>query len=185
MSIFSDEVYKNEFGSCAFLAGAIEVLTGNLDVNVHNAGIQYESLAVDVFCIPTDDEINIRKLVCERLQLHIKEEGVPKSRENLIEVPSKMHIDFMTSPKTMKDTSFDLYHKSQWQIEREKLETAINNYCREVEFYLGKPKEVFKVTRDTIYNNEIMRYIYYSILYDIVFVRFEEHLLMFVRGSAE
>lgn len=86
--MFNDEVYLTEYGSCAFVAGAIEVITGNLDVAMYNAGVRYEALAAEL------------------------------------------------------------------------LEKAISNYCREIEYYLG-------------------------ILFDIVFVRFEEHLLMLLRGSAE
>lgn len=180
--MFNDEVYQNEYGSCAFVAGVIEVLTGDLGVAMYKAGVRYEALAADVICIPTDAEFDINELVCERLQKLIMEEGNPESVEKQLEEAKELHIETVASPKSMKDAIMDLYCNSQWKIDRDELEEAINNFCREVEYYLGKPKEVFMAS---INKDEVMRYVYYSILFDIVFVRFEKHLLMLVRGSTE
>ena len=183
--MFNDEVYLNEYGSCAFVAGAIEVITGNLDVAMYNAGVRYEALAADVICIPTDAEFDINQLVCERLQKLIRDESNPEKIGKQLEEAKRLHIETMVSDKSMKDAIMDLYHDSQWKIDNDLLEETISNYCREIEYYLGKPKEVIGVSADTIRKAELIGYVYLWVLFDMVFVRFEEHLLMFLRGSVE
>jgi len=183
--MFNDEVYENEFGKCAYLAGAIDVITGDLSVAFYNAGVQYEALAADVFCIQADAEVDINQLVCERLEKHVREEFCDSRTDKRLEDAKQLRVETIACAKSMKDAIIDLYRVSQWDIDMSKLEAATESYCADVKYYLGEPIEVFTVTDETIRNAEILGYIYLHALFDIVFVRFKQHVVMFLRGSVE
>lgn len=183
--MFNDEVYENEFGKCAYLAGAIEVITGQLDVAIYNAGVRYEALAADVFCIQADAEADINRLVHERLEKVIREDFDDSRMDEWLEEAKQLNLKTVACEKSMKESIIDLYRISQWEVDMTKLEEATESYCRDVQYYLGEPKEVFTVTEEAIRSAEILGYVYLWMLFDIVFVRFEEHMLMFLRGSVE
>lgn len=182
--MFKDEVYENEFGKCAFLAGAIEVITSNLDVAIQNAGVRYEALAADVFCTQAD-EVEIKQLVCDRLEKLIREDFGDARMDEWLEMVKQLRLEPVAYGKSMRDALMDLYGVSQWEIDRLKLEVAVESYCRDVQYYLGEPKTVFTVTEETMRNAEIIGRVYLGMLFNIVFVRFEQHMLMFLRGSVE
>lgn len=69
-----DEIYENRFGKCAYLAGVIRVIGDTLAMATAKAGVKFETLASDVFCMEGNKESVINDLVRERLEKLIREE---------------------------------------------------------------------------------------------------------------
>lgn len=173
-----DELYSNEYGSCAYFAGATRVLTDNLDMALYEAGVKYEALASDVFCIDKLDEIIIKK--------HLKERIVKLIVEN-IEDKLDAELDKMKIKNThmsMQETIFG-YYKDRLDCDKDKINSAIEKYSKDTEYYLGKPKKVYEADKDTIDGCGILSSTYLGILFNVVFVEYEKHMLMFLHGSCE
>lgn len=183
-----DDTYENEFGKCAFLAGAMETLTGDLDVKFYNAGVKYEALASDVFCIG-DGNVSVNKLVKERLKKLIEGEYSGDREKRMLQEADRLNLKLQSSDKTMKDAILDLYENLagvEWtKIDKVRMEKAVDEYCIHTSNYLGKPQKVFEVTEESFKSAYILGEIYLGMIFNVIFVKFESHLLMFLRGSCE
>lgn len=183
-----DETYENEYGKCAFVSGALEALTGDLDVKFYNAGVKYEALASDVFCIGNGD-IPVNKLVKERLMKLIEGEYSGDREKRMLQEADRLNLKLQSSDKSMKDAILDLYENladAEWtKIDEVQMEKAVDEYCIHTNNYLGKPQEVFEVTDESFKSAYILGEVYLGMLFNVIFVKFEKHLLMFLRGSCE
>lgn len=173
-----DELYSNEYGSCAYFAGAIRVLTDNLDMALYEAGVKYEALASDVFCIDKLDEIIIKKHLKERIVNLIEEDIEDKLDAEL----DKMKIN--NTHMSMQETIFG-YYKDRLDCDKDKIKSAIEKYFKDVEYYLGKPKKVYEAHKETLDMCGLVSNSYLGILFNLVFVEYDKHMLMFVHGSCE
>lgn len=173
-----EELYSNEYGSCAYLAGAVRVLTDNLDVALYEAGVKYEALASDVFCIGGFDEATIKTLVKERIMNLIEENVDDKLDAEL----GRMKIE--NTHMYMQETIFG-YYKDRLDCDKDKIKTEIDKYSKNVEYYLGKPINVYEADKETLDMCGLVSNTYLGILFNLVFVEYEQHMLMFVHGSCE
>lgn len=173
-----DELYNNEYGSCAYFAGATRVLTDNLDMALYEAGVKYEALASDVLCIDKLDEIIIKKHLKERI-VNLIEENI----EDKLDVELE-NMKIKNTHMSMQGTIFG-YYKDRLDCDKDKIKSAIEKYSKDVEYYLGKPKNVFEAEKRTLDMCGLVSSCYLGILFNLVFVEYEEHMLMFVHGSCE
>ncbi len=173
-----DELYNNEYGSCAYIAGAIRVITDNFDMALYEAGVHYEALAGDVFCIDELDENTIKKHIKERIT-NLVDENIDEKLD--VEV-DKLKIENVNI--SMQETIFR-YYKDRLDCDKENVNAAIEKYSKHVEYYLGKPKNVYEADKDTIDGCGTLSSAYLGILFNVVFVEYEKHMLMFLHGSCE
>lgn len=173
-----DELYSNEYGSCAYVAGAIRVVTDNFDMALYNAGVHYEALAGDVFSIDGLDEISIKKHIKERVS-NLVVENITEELDVELE---KMKINNTHMP--MQETIFE-YYKDRIDCDKDKIKDAIEKYSKDVEYYLGKAKNVYEADNETLDMCGLVSNSYLGILFNLVFVEYEKHMLMFVHGSCE
>ncbi|MBR3833864.1 MAG: hypothetical protein IKJ73_06075 [Lachnospiraceae bacterium] len=185
MTIFSDErdeLYNNEYGSCAYIVGAIRVITDNFDMALYEAGVHYEALASDVFCIDGLDESIIKKHIIERIRNLVEDKLEDNFDEKLLAEIEK--LDIKPTNMSMQETIFR-YYKNRLDCDNEKVKATTEKYAKGVEYYLGKPKNVYEADKDTIDVCGILSSAYLGILFNIVFVEYEKHMLMFLHGSCE
>ena len=185
MTIFSDErdeLYNNEYGSCAYIAGAIRMITDNLDMALYEAGVHYEALASDVFCIDGLDESIIKNHIIERIKNLVEDKTEDNFDERLFAEIEK--LDIKSTNTSMQETIFR-YYKDRLDCDKEKVYVAAEKYAKDVEYYLGKSKNVYEADKDTIDGCGIISNTYLGILFNIVFVEYEKHMLMFLHGSCE
>lgn len=181
--MWNDDTYQNEYGKCAYVAGTVSVLTGDLGTALYHAGVKNEALESDVFCIETCDEDVIRSCVRERAEKFlIQESDEPQAIELLDAEIKKLMIG--ESNKSMQSAISELY-KDKSDVDKERADEAIENYCTHIKYYLGKPQAVYSVARDSVEMLGKLANVYLYMLFDIIFVEFESHLLMFMRGSVE
>ncbi len=181
---FEDSTYENQYGKCAYLAGAIRVICDALDMATCKAGVQYEALASDVFCIGENEEMAVNDLVRERLEKLILEEFGDARREKRLEAARQLDLQLEPCDKPMKEVILDCYRNKQ-DVDFVKLEAGVEEYCRDVEYYLGKPQEILRLTNESARKADILGEVYLYVLFNAFFVRFESHMLMFLRGSVE
>ena len=181
---FEDSTYENQYGKCAYLAGAIRVVCDTLDMATCKAGVQYEALASDVFCIGENEEMQVNDLVKERLEKLILEEFDDAGKDKMLDAVRKLDLQLEPCNKPMKDVILEYYRNKQ-DVDFVKLKAGIEEYCRDVEYYLGKPQEIFLLTSESARKADILGEVYLYILFNAFFVRFESHMLMFLRGSVE
>lgn len=178
-----DSLYENEYGKCAYLAGAVRTETGCLDKALYHAGVRFEALECDVFCVGQCDEAAIKSCVKERLEKYLAGESVKQQDyEQLGKEINKLEI--MESNMTMQEAVYKLYGE-QAGADKERIKEGIEDYCIQVNYHLGKPEKVYAVSKESIEMFGVLSQIYLYILFDIIFVKFEHHLLMFLRGSVE
>ena len=177
-----DELYSNEYGSCAYKAGAIRVITDNYDMALYEAGVHYEALAGDVFCIDGLDESIIKKHIIERIKNLVEDKSEDNFDKKLFAEIEK--LDIKPANMSMQETIFR-YYKDRLDCDKEKVNAATEKYSKEVEYYLGKPKNVYEADKDTIDVCGILSSTYLGILFNVVFVEYEKHMLMFLHGSCE
>lgn len=178
-----DILYENEYGTCAYVAGAIDVETTNLNTALYNVGVEYEALSSDVFCTGPCDESAVKSYLTERIAKYLKDENA--TEQEFEKATAEIHkLKVIESNKLMKDAISDLY-QSKADADKAGITKAIENYCRHINNYLGKPQTVYITEKESLEPFGVISQTYMYVLFDIIFVKFESHLLMFLRGSAE
>ncbi len=175
-----DDIYVNEHGKCAYIAGAIRVHTDSLAMDIYNANVNFEAICSDVFCVKNCDIEVIKKLLKERL----------KARQTL-EAEKAAKIDaevdalrIVESDMSMQEVIYKFY-KDRQDVNLAAIREAIEKYNTEVEYYLKKPKKVYVVARESFDINGEIATTYLWMLFNIMFVEYENHLLIFLHGSCE
>lgn len=198
--------YRNENSITAFFAGAINVLTDNLALKV-NSMIQYEDVAADIFYIgdkaqtkthPTAEFQFIKEDINQKNEISISEIIKKRLMDNWIdffqqndnkeELIDKINIELEERSQPMQQAIYNIYSNRKKE-EKEKLIPIIEEYCREVQYYLGSPKRVYQIIKkenDSTFNiNGAISKCYMYIIFDIIFIEFNSYILMIIRGTNE
>ena len=175
-----DDIYVNEHGKCAYIAGAISVHTDNLDMALCNANVQYEAICSDVFCVKSCDTEVIKKLLKERLKARQTLEA-----EQIAQIDAEVDaLRIVESDMPMEETIYQFY-KDRQDVNHDAISEAIKKYCTYVEYYLKKPKKVYVALGESFDINGEIAQTYFWMLFNIVFVESEDYLLLFLHGSDE
>lgn len=178
-----DSLYENECGRCAYLAGAVRAETGCLEKALYHAGVNFEALECDVFCVGQCDEAVIKSCLKERLEKYLAGESAKQHEYGQLEKEIDA-LEIMESKMTMQEAIYELY-RGKADADNELVKEEIEDYCIQVNYHLGKTEKVYAVSQESVEMFGALSQIYLYILFDIIFVKFEHHLFMFLRGSVE
>lgn len=180
MNYNRDELYINENGRCAYLAGALNAVTDNFDCRLYQANVHYETVYCDLFSIGECNSDIIRELLKSRIKLLQNHDA---NRSDIVDAEID-ELKIMESTKSMEQALYSLYEK-RTDADPEGVQEAIKGYCADVRYYLEKPKKLYEVDQSTVVMDGEISNTYIGILFNILFVEFESHLLMILHGSSE
>lgn len=175
----NDEIYTNRHGSCAFFAGALSAATDCLAQEVYKAGVKFEALSSDVFCIESYENVNIKGLLFERMKKYYVNENIEDKLNNELD---KLVIN--ESGLSFFEAVFSCY-KDRIDSDITKIEESVKEYCNTAEYYLGKVKKVCISEKGTVEMDGVIARAHCGIAFSYIFIIFDKHLLMFVHGSSE
>lgn len=172
--------FQNESGETAFLAGVADTLSDDVLCRVCPL---HSTVEVDVFYLGENNEIDFNSAIKKRLNKYLPsiENGDSKLKTKV----DSLDIQFEVADgyKNFQTPRFimDLF---QMMPEYSHAQEQHNAYCKfsdAIEVYLGKPLRFFKAHKDYSVLSEFYLYICYS----VVFIEYNEYLLMIMAGSSE
>lgn len=175
-------IYKKVNGTKAYLAGIVEVYTERClqeaFKKIPGYGFGY-SFTSDVFGLGEDNELTIQQAIRKRIDEKCFDLLFDK------EEPTKEQIEMMISGLeiTKMNVSIEDAVKELIKVASENadyISDDILEYCRDLEWYLGKPINVYNV-RDR--NDLFTAYEY--LVFGTIFIEYEEFAVMLNIGTSD
>lgn len=173
-------IYKNVNGTEAYLAGIVEVyteicLTGAFK-KIPNYGY---SLTSDVFGLGENNELSIQQAIRKRIDekcfdMLFDDGDVPEETIEMmiagLEI-TKMNVG-------IEDAIKELIKVAIKNVEL--ISDDISEYCRNLEWYLGKPINVYNV-----HDNKGLFTAYEYLIFGTIFIEYEEFAVMLNIGTSD
>lgn len=175
-------IYKNVNGTEAYLAGIVEVYTEICFMEafkkIPNYGYGY-SLTSDVFGLGENNELSIQQAIRKRIDekcFDLLFDDGDVSEETIEMMIAGLEITKMNVG--IEDAIKELIKVAIKNVEL--ISDDISEYCRALEWYLGKPINVYNV-RD----NKDLFTAYEYLIFGTIFIEYEEFAVMLNIGTSD
>ena len=168
------EIYGAVPGTDAFLSGTVSTLS---DVYLTEIIPQYWAVEADVF------EAN-KTVLCEKLRKRLHEYlQVQTSDDKTVEHVNRLDFELELVDGDLFSAIKAIINEPCFQISEAK--KNIDNFLESVRFYLGESHNIYRIKRLNECNSAALSDFYTYIVFDVVFIEYECHMLMIVFGSDE
>ena len=167
--------FKGENGSVAYMAGVIDVLSDRLCM-LCDFGYAFEADIIAVDRMKSND-------FSERLKKRLKKYHSMQITEYEEENISK--LNFLLKKYHNQNVEQAIYEKFQKVSKSKVLEKEIREFCDSILWYIGKPATVYEMDGEFNQNSNILEEYYLGIITDMLFVEYDDYMVMMFWGSVE
>lgn len=172
----SNEYYafRNTDGETAFLAGAVDALCG---IFLARSCPKYYTVEADVFALP--DNLDFSEMLRTGMSRYVPLTCEPEKHAERLKNAEFTFSEINESPAAVIEDVFTRYSE-----DRNNCGGNIGVFFAEVEYYLEKPKKLFKVEEESGLWTDYYTY-YTGIIIETFLVEYENYAVLIVFGSSE
>lgn len=167
--------FHEETGETAFLAGIVDALSDALSL-VCNYGF---AVNADIFYTPDHDLTALDDAIKNRLKAYNQYEMNFHIKQSDIE---EIHLEL---EKLEEDVIKYVYNSFQSYSSSEYLKESINNFFRDLNWYLQKPLCIYKPSSQCPKTLDILGNIYLYMAWEYFFIAYEEYTILFIFGTID
>ncbi len=156
---------------------------------MYNLGIRYVSFDADIFYIGENNEITFESSIKKRMKSMWYGAASPDDTTDIDKLIDLSHFRLKKSNETkLSDVIIKMYSGIHG-VDLEKTIIAARNFEANIKYYLNKPNVIYDMpvesNKDIYQCNSIISRCYTYIIFRIVLVEYDEHILLLVIGSNE